>query len=213
MAFIFNNLLQSPLKGIARGTQNFLGDQGPFLLQFGLRIFERIMRNSACLALEDGPHRKVQRIQVSLRCWWTPGCGNVSTVGSFLSHARALSLAERSNVLSQSAPWTFQQDSSPSHGSRMTQRWIQAHIPAFISKEDWPSKSSDLNLLDFSVWSILEGKACRTSYDSLENLKAKLQREWALISQEVLCAWCNTLQGRQKQIIKNIGSHIEKMID
>ena len=25
MAFIFNNLLQSPLKGIARGTQNFLG--------------------------------------------------------------------------------------------------------------------------------------------------------------------------------------------
>ena len=62
--FIFNNLLQSPLKGIARGTQNFLGDQSPFPLQFGLQILERIMRSAAGLALEDGPHQKVQRIQV-----------------------------------------------------------------------------------------------------------------------------------------------------
>ena len=60
-SFIFNNLLQSPLKGIARGTQNFLVDQGSFPLQFGLLIFERIII-SAGLALEDGPHRKVQRI-------------------------------------------------------------------------------------------------------------------------------------------------------
>ena len=63
-SLIYNNLLQSHLKGIARGIQNFLGDQGPFPLQFGLQILERIMRSSADLALEDGPHRKVQRIQV-----------------------------------------------------------------------------------------------------------------------------------------------------
>ena len=49
----------------------------------------------------------------------------------------------------QGAPWTFQQDSAPSHGSRMIQRWIQAHIPAFISKEDWPSRNPDPNYLDF----------------------------------------------------------------
>ena len=82
----------------------------------------------------------------------------------------------------EETPWTFQQDSAPSHGSRMTQRWNQAHIPAFISKEDWSSRSPDLTSLDFLVWSILESKACRTSHDSLENLKAKLQREWAMIS-------------------------------
>ena len=63
-SFIFNNLLQSPLKSIARDPQNFLGDQGPFPLQFDLQILERIMRSSAGLALEDGPHQKVQRIQV-----------------------------------------------------------------------------------------------------------------------------------------------------
>ena len=94
----------------------------------------------------------------------------------------------------------------------MTQRWIQAHILAFINKEDWPSRSPNLNHLDFSVWSILESKACRTSHDSLENLKAKLQREWTLIPQEVLCASCNSFQGRLKQIIKNKGGHIELII-
>ena len=63
--------------------------------------------------------------------------------------------------------------------------------------------------LDFSVWSILESKACRTSHDSLENLQTKLQREWALIPQEVLCASYNAFQGRLKQIIKNKGGHIK----
>ena len=68
-SFIFNDLLQSPLKDIARGTQNFLGKR-PFPLQFGLQILERIMRSSVGLALEDGPHRKLQRIQV--RAPWGP---------------------------------------------------------------------------------------------------------------------------------------------
>ena len=62
-SFIFNNLLQVPLKGFARGTQNFLGDQGPFPLQFGIQILERIMRSSAGIALEDGPHRKVKGVK------------------------------------------------------------------------------------------------------------------------------------------------------
>ena len=53
-------------------------------------------------------------------------------------------------------------------------------------------------------------QGCRTSHDSLENLKAKLQREWALIIQEVLCASCNVFQGRLKQIIKNKGGILNK---
>ena len=52
-------------------------------------------------------------------------------------------------------PWTLQQDSTPSHGSKMTQSFIQAYIPAFDSKDEWSSRSPDLNPLDFSVWSIL----------------------------------------------------------
>ena len=79
------------------------------------------------------------------------------------------------------APWTFQQDSAPSHGSKMTQSWIQGHIPAFISKDEWLSSSPDLNPFDISVWSILVSKVCRTPHDSLDNLKLELLRERALI--------------------------------
>ena len=49
-------------------------------------------------------------------------------------------------------PWTLQQESAPSHGSKITQSWIQVDIPAFISKDEWPSRSPNLNPLDFSVW-------------------------------------------------------------
>ena len=48
----------------------------------------------------------------------------------------------------QSQPWTLQQDSALSHGSKLTQSWIQRKIPSVISKEDWPARSPDLNPLD-----------------------------------------------------------------
>ena len=100
------------------------------------------------------------------------------------------------------APWTLQQDSAPSHGSKMTQRWIRSHIPALISKDELPSRSQDLNILDFSVWSILESKVCRTPHDSLDNLKLELIREWTLIPQDVMLASCEAFQGRLKSVVE-----------
>ena len=74
-------------------------------------------------------------------------------------------------------PWTLQQDSAPSHGSKFTQSWILRKIPSFISKEDWPAQSRDLNPLDYSIWSILEKRVCSTPHQTLESLKAKLMKE------------------------------------
>ena len=90
----------------------------------------------------------------------------------------------------------------------MTPSWIQAHIPAFIGKDEWPARSPDLNPLDYSVWSILESKVCRT-HDSLDNLKLELLREWALISQEVVRASFEDFECRLKSVIKNKRGHIE----
>lgn len=55
-------------------------------------------------------------------------------------------------------PWTFQQDSAPSHSARVNQEWLKKEVPRFISTAQWPPKSPDLNPLDFCAWSILESK-------------------------------------------------------
>ena len=109
----------------------------------------------------------------------------------------------------QGEPWTLQQDSAPSHGSNFTQSWIQRKIPSFISKEDWPARSPDLNPLDYSIWSILENKACSSPHPNLETLKAKLLKEWAAIPQETLRAACASFTDRLKAVVKNKGGYIE----
>ena len=106
-------------------------------------------------------------------------------------------------------PWTLQQDLAPSHGSKFTQSWILRKIPSFISKEDWPARSPDLNPLDYSIWSILEKRVCPTPHQTLESLKAKLMKERDAISQETLCAMCDSFPDRLKAVVKNKESYIE----
>ena len=105
--------------------------------------------------------------------------------------------------------WTLQQDSAPSHASKFTQSWIQRKIPAFISKEDWPARSPDLNPLDYSIWSILEKRVCATPHKTVESLKTKLMKEWDSIPQDTLRAACEAFPTRLNEVIKQKGSYIE----
>ena len=73
-------------------------------------------------------------------------------------------------------PFLFQQDGAPAHTAKVNQEWLRRNIPDFISKEEWPPSSPDLNPLDFSLWSILETNACSTSHKSIESLKKSVQR-------------------------------------
>ena len=34
-------------------------------------------------------------------------------------------------------PWSFQQDSAPSHEAKNTQEWLSKNVPHFITKEEW----------------------------------------------------------------------------
>ena len=44
--------------------------------------------------------------------------------------------------------WTFQQDGATSHTARVTQQWCEDNCPAFITKDQWPPSSPDLNPMD-----------------------------------------------------------------
>ncbi|KAF2344780.1 hypothetical protein FHG87_024464 [Trinorchestia longiramus] len=87
----------------------------------------------------------------------------------------------------QSSPWSLQQDSAASHGSNVTQTWIQRNTPSFISKDVLPARSPDFNPLDFSNSPILKTRVLAISHTSLESLIAKLQRKWEATPQEHTC--------------------------
>lgn len=74
-------------------------------------------------------------------------------------------------------PWTFQQDSAPSHSARVNQEWLKNEVPRFISSAQWPPKSPDLNPLDFCAWGILESKVGTKKYQSVDHLKKALRLE------------------------------------
>lgn len=61
--------------------------------------------------------------------------------------------------------WTFQLDSAPAHRTKKTQDWCKAHFPHFITPQEWPPP--DLNLLDYSIWTILEARVCATRHKTL----------------------------------------------
>ena len=67
-------------------------------------------------------------------------------------------LKDLSQIMFSGESFLFQQDGAPAHTSKLTQSWLKENIPDFITKEEWPPYSPDLNPMDYAIWSILETK-------------------------------------------------------
>ena len=106
-------------------------------------------------------------------------------------------------------PFLFQQDGAPAHTANTTQSWLHSEIPDFICKQEWPPSSPDLNPLDFSVWSILQTKACCKSHKNLEALKRSIIRAWSEIPQETMRMAVEAVPSRLRAVIKKKGGYIE----
>lgn len=114
-----------------------------------------------------------------------------------------------STTLFDNKNWFFQQDSAPSHKAKSTQKWLRDNLPGFISAEEWPSSSPDLNPLDYSLWTELELRACRKSHPNLSSLKRALTREAKRIPMEKLRAAIDEWPTRLRACIKMKGGHFE----
>lgn len=106
-------------------------------------------------------------------------------------------------------PWIFQQDSAPSHRARSVQQWCRDNFPGFISSKEWPPYSPDLNPMDYSLWSILESRACASKHKNIDALKATLTKEWEKITLEELRHIVDNFTKRLRLCISAKGGYFE----
>ena len=107
------------------------------------------------------------------------------------------------------APVIFQQDGAPAHTSKLTQSFCDAVFPQFWDKNMWPPSSPDLNVMDFSIWSILERRACQKNLRCVDALKVALRSAWETISEEEVRAACGSTVKRLMAMVKAKGGHFE----
>ena len=105
-------------------------------------------------------------------------------------------------------PFIFHQDDAPAHTANTSQIWLRENIPGFVTKEQWPPSSPHLYPVDFSIWAILEARACANCHNNLVALKTSLIREWEKIPQEVLRAALEAFPRRLKRVVEKKGGYI-----
>ncbi len=105
--------------------------------------------------------------------------------------------------------FTFMQDGTPSHTSKLTQGWLKNNVPGFVDKEGWPPSSPDINPLDFYLWLVLEDKVCHKYYSNTSKLRAALVKTWDQIPQDVICAAINAVPLHARCVVQTKGSHFE----
>jgi hypothetical protein len=74
-------------------------------------------------------------------------------------------------TLFSSQEWVFQQHSAPAHIAKTTQEWLWRNVLAFISAENWPLQSPNLNPLDCKLWAVLKDMACQKRHNNLKSLR------------------------------------------
>ena len=89
------------------------------------------------------------------------------------------------------------------HGAEKT-------FPHFEIKKMWPPSSPGLNLLNFSIWSMLKKDACHSEKRSVNHLKQSLQKAWADILQKKICAAVEVFRSRLEKVIDANGAKLSK---
>jgi hypothetical protein len=63
--------------------------------------------------------------------------------------------------------------------------------------------------MDFSVWGILESKACAKPHTSIESLKRSLNKAWAEIPMEMIAEIVDDFPKRLRKCVAANGGHFE----
>lgn len=105
--------------------------------------------------------------------------------------------------------WCFQQDSAPAHKAKKVQQFLAENCPDFISCDEWPPSSPDLNPMDYSVWNMLQARVNSKVHRSVDALKRCLKKEWEKMDLKVVTKCYNAWWGKLDSCIKAKGNQFE----
>ncbi len=108
--------------------------------------------------------------------------------------------------------WKLQQDWASAHSAKTSISLCKTLFQDAWDREVYLQNSPDANPMDYSVWSILESKACATKCITEEVLKRALKKAWSKITLEQLSAVVDNFPKRLKAIIAAKGGHIENKL-
>ena len=79
----------------------------------------------------------------------------------------------------------FQQDSAPAHCACKKIELFRRETPDFISPEQWPPISPDLNPVDYEIWATMWQRIYQTKIRNVDELQQCLLNVWSSNEQDV----------------------------
>jgi len=105
--------------------------------------------------------------------------------------------------------YVFQQDSAPAHRARETIELLTIETAEFIPPTLWPPNSSDLNPVDYKVWSVMQEKVYKKRIKDIGELRARILTAWDEMEQRMIDAAIRQWRTRLRTCIKAKGGHFE----
>jgi len=103
-------------------------------------------------------------------------------------------------------PYVFQQDGALAHTSHLIQNWLSDN-DMFWSKKFWLPNSSDLNPLDYYIWSAVERVTNKSQHPNVTSLTT-IETAFVDMDSATLRA-CERFRSRGEAIIQANGRYIE----
>lgn len=106
--------------------------------------------------------------------------------------------ADKLNILDT---FPFYQDNDPQHTSHVAQMWLTQNCPKLLRT---PAQSPDLNIIEH-VWEELARKLYESNFNSVDQLKQGIRREWNNITPEFCANLVQSMPRRLEAVIKAKG--------
>jgi len=90
-----------------------------------------------------------------------------------------------------------------------TIKQLQQETPDFIGPDPWPQNNPDLNLVDYSVWGVMQQRVYECCMNSVDELKQRLIDAWNSLQQNVIVAAINDWREQLRACVRADGQHFE----